>query len=115
MELTNLDGVGEAKAEKLKDHGYEQVEDVAFAALLHFDEVPDVSRDLIWQAQAMLADHPDVAFRIEQPLVNKDAIGHYWCGDCGQHFRNSFALQYNDNDKRRHNCDRTAKMSYTTR
>jgi len=115
MELTELNQVGDATAEKLKEHGYEQVEDVAFAALIHFDEVPNISRDLIWQAQVMLAEHPDVAFRIDQPLVNRDAIGHYWCEDCGQHFRNVFALQYTDNGDRRHNCDKTAKMSYTTR
>lgn len=96
MRLTLLDGVGETKADRLKEHGYMQAEDVAFATISYFEDLSGMSTDLIRNAQEMLEAHPAVGYKIDQPRVNRDAIDSYYCNNCGQQFSEGWILEKDD-------------------
>jgi hypothetical protein len=105
MKLERIDGVSTKKANSLRDYGYETVEDVAFASLMYFEDVPNTTPKTIKKAQKLLRDDPDVGFQMDDPVLNSDFHGNYYCGECGQNFNKAFQTK----DKW-HNCDPDAKL-----
>lgn len=99
MDLTVLDGVGEEKAQRLKEHDYNQLEDIAYASLLYFDQIDGVSRDLVVQAQEILQENPYIGYRLDTATLDPDLVGRYWCAECSKSFAGNqalFALNHHD-------------------
>jgi len=106
MQLQEIEGVGEQKARVLQANGYEYVEDVAVATLIHFDQLPNMSRDLIAEAQKLLEGNNDVGFRVDQPTINPEMINRYYCEYCGVNFDGNQAKMAVD--PKYHDCEITA-------
>lgn len=119
MRLTKIDGISDTKEAKLKKYGYQQLEDVAFANPVHFSQIPNVSTDRIQEAIRTLQEFPACGFRFDDPTHDPDAMRYYWCGECGQTFREGWILANDDGkppgEKKYHNCDPNARMGATLR
>ncbi|WP_327050550.1 helix-hairpin-helix domain-containing protein [Halomicrococcus gelatinilyticus] len=77
MKLTQLKGVGPEKAEKLRDAGFNMVEDIAVANINVLDEVSGVdAKKILMEAHRLAPEYKDRQTKqnIKRPYI---------CRDCG--------------------------------
>lgn len=90
MRITSINGIGEEKARTLRAHGYEFAEDVAFAPLLHFEQVPDVTYQAVVEAQKLFQGNEYIGVPLwtggNNPRINQDAIQMVYCEGCWRDF-----------------------------